>query len=57
MDDRWPYPISMTMQRHSGSAPKPRAVTSPPVAPAADADTAAPGGKPEASQFPIAPEM
>jgi len=24
MNDRWPYPISMTLQRHSGSAPKPR---------------------------------
>lgn len=34
MDDRWSYPIPMTMQRHSGSAPKPRKVTSPPVAPA-----------------------
>jgi hypothetical protein len=33
MDDRWAYPIPMTMQRQAGSAPKPRNVKSPPVAP------------------------
>ncbi|HWK95080.1 MAG TPA: hypothetical protein VNR39_06630 [Pseudolabrys sp.] len=43
MDDRWSYPIPMTLQRHTGSAPKPRAVVSPPVAPAAAPETA-PGG-------------
>jgi len=57
MDDRWPYPISMTMQRQTGSAPKPRAVSSPSVAPAVDADKAAPDGKPETSQIPIVPEL
>lgn len=40
MDDRWAYPIPMTMQRQAGSAPKPRAVKSPPVAPAAAPDEA-----------------
>ena len=41
MDDRWAYPISMTMQRQAGSAPKPRSVTSPPMAPSAGPDDAA----------------
>lgn len=41
MDDRWAYPIPMTMQRQAGSAPKPRSVKSPPVAPAADDNAAA----------------
>lgn len=35
MDDRWAYPIPMAMQRQAGSAPKPRTVKSPPVAPSA----------------------
>jgi len=60
MDDRWPYPISMTMQRHSGSAPKarplPRAVRSPPVVPTADA-AKAPESKADAAQTTIAPEL
>ena len=60
MDDRWPYPMSMTMQRHSGSAPKTRelarAVTSPPVAPATETDKAAPDGKAEAAQTAISPK-
>ncbi|MBS0534877.1 MAG: hypothetical protein JSR72_12545 [Proteobacteria bacterium] len=33
MDDRWAYPIPMTMQRQAGSALKPRNIESPPVAP------------------------
>ena len=33
MDDRWAFPIPMTMQRQAGSAPKPRTVESPPVVP------------------------
>jgi len=41
MDDRWAYPIPMTMQRQAGSAPKPRAVKSPPVAPSAVPDETA----------------
>ena len=40
MDDRWAFPIPMTMQRQAGSAPKPRSVKSPPVAPAADDNAA-----------------
>ena len=40
MDDRWAYPIPMTMQRQAGSAPKPRKVESPPVAPAVPGDNA-----------------
>ena len=38
MDDRWAYPIPMAMQRQAGSAPKPRTVKSPPVAPSAAAN-------------------
>ena len=56
MDDRWPYPIPMTMQRQTGSAPKPRAVSSPPVAPAPDADKAR-DSRPDAAQTTIAPEL
>jgi len=40
MDNRWAYPIPMTMQRQAGSAPKPRSVKSPPVAPATDDNAA-----------------
>ncbi len=52
MDDRWPYPISLTMQRHSGSAPKPRAITSPPVAPAVEPEATAGGPVPAPSVHP-----
>ncbi|MBS0245518.1 MAG: hypothetical protein JSR61_02780 [Proteobacteria bacterium] len=38
MDDRWAFPIPLTMQRQAGSAPKPRTVKSPPVAPRAVPD-------------------
>ena len=41
MDDRWAYPIPMTMQRQAGSAPKPRKVESPPVAPSVPDENAA----------------
>jgi hypothetical protein len=34
MDDRWPYPISQTMQRQTGSRIKPLRVQTPPTAPA-----------------------
>lgn len=57
MDDRWTYPISMTMQRHSGSAPKPRAVPSPPVTPSADPAEAPVDGKAETARAAIAPEQ
>lgn len=40
MDDRWAFPIPMTMQRQAGSAPKSRNVESPPVVPS-DAGEAA----------------
>ena len=40
MDDRWAYPIPMAMQRQTGSAPKPRTVMSPSVAPSAVPDKA-----------------
>ena len=29
MSDRWSYPIPMTMQRHTGSAPRPRELMRP----------------------------
>lgn len=53
MDDRWAFPTPMGMQRQAGSAPKPRAVTAPPVAPSIDTDAAPHDGtigheKPEA---------
>lgn len=57
MEDRWPYPIPMTMQRQAGCAPKPRPVKSPPVAPAAEADKAVLVGKAEAAQITVAPEL
>lgn len=41
MDDRWAYPIPMTMQRQAGSAPKPRTIKSPPVAPSVPDENAA----------------
>lgn len=56
MDDRWPYPIPMTMQRQAGSAPKPRAIKSPPVAPAADADKAPSDRLADAARTTLAPE-
>lgn len=56
MNDRWAYPTPMRMQRQSGSAPKARAVKSPPVAPEAEADKA-PDGKTEATPATIAPEQ
>ena len=33
MDERWAFPIPMTMQRQAGSPPKPLSIKSPPVAP------------------------
>ncbi|WP_168192765.1 hypothetical protein [Undibacter mobilis] len=54
MDDRWTYPISMTMQRHSGSAPKPRVV---PVSPSADPAEAPVDGKAETARATMAPEQ
>lgn len=42
MDERWAFPIPMTMQRQAGSAPKPHNIKSPPVAPA-DPPCAMPG--------------
>jgi hypothetical protein len=33
MDDRWPYPISQTMQRQTGSRIKHLPVQTPPTAP------------------------
>jgi hypothetical protein len=40
-DDRWSFPIPMGMQRQAGSAPRPRAIKSPPVCPGAVAPEAA----------------